>query len=62
MQKAMSFNHIAIVSIKGNYYRIQFWYTSKAEAISLFEKNPDLSGRSWILLIIIFPLFYLKDG
>ena len=29
MQKAMSFNDVAIVSIKVNYYRIRFWYMSK---------------------------------
>ena len=28
MQKAINFNDVAIVSIKGNDYRIQFWYTS----------------------------------
>ena len=26
MQKAMNFNDVAIVSIKGNDYRIHFWY------------------------------------
>ena len=34
----MSFNDIAIVSVKGNYFRIQFWYMSKAEAINLFKE------------------------
>ena len=29
MQKAMNFNDVAIVSVKGNDYRIQFWYLSK---------------------------------
>ena len=29
MQKAMNFNDVAIVSIKGNGYRVHFWYTSK---------------------------------
>ena len=29
MQKAMNFNDVAIVSIKGNDYRIRFWYVSK---------------------------------
>ena len=35
MQKAMSFNKLAIVSFKGNYYRINFWNVSKNEAINL---------------------------
>ena len=29
MQKAINFNYIAIVPIKGNDYRIHFWYMSK---------------------------------
>ena len=28
-KKAMNFSDVAIVSIKGNDYRIHFWYTSK---------------------------------
>ena len=35
MQKAMNFDDVAIVSIKGNDYRIHFWYMSKDEAISI---------------------------
>ena len=35
MQKAMNFNDVAIDSIKGNDYRIHFWYMSKDDAISL---------------------------
>ena len=34
MQKAMSFN-IAIVHIKVNAYRINFWYMSKVDAINI---------------------------
>ena len=37
MQKAMSFNDVAIVSIKGNDYRIHFWYMSKDDAISIMR-------------------------
>ena len=29
MQKAMSFNNIAVIYVKGSAYRIHFWYTSK---------------------------------
>ena len=29
MQKAMNFNDVAIVSVKGNDYRIHFWYMTK---------------------------------
>ena len=35
MQKAMSFNNIAIVYIKENAYRIHFWYISKDDAINI---------------------------
>ena len=34
MQKAMSFNDIAIVYVKGNAYRIHIWYMSKDDAIN----------------------------
>ena len=35
MQKAMNFNDAAIVSIKGNDYRIHFWYKTKDDAINI---------------------------
>ena len=41
MQKAMNFNDTAIASIKGNNYRIYFWYMSKDDVINLI-KNFDL--------------------
>ena len=40
MQKAMSFNDVAIASVEGNDYRVHFWYISKYEAINLM-KNSD---------------------
>ena len=47
MQKAMSFNDIAIVSIKGNDYRIHFWYMSKNDAIVLMT-NSNLNYKNGI--------------
>ena len=41
MQKAMNFNNVAIVSIKGNDYRIHFWYMSKNDTINIM-KNSNL--------------------
>ena len=41
MQKAMSFHNIAIVYIKGSAYRINFWYTSKDDAINI------MNGSNW---------------
>ena len=48
MQKAMSFNDVAIVSIKGNDYRIHFWYMSKNNAIVLMA-NSNSKDKNGIL-------------
>ena len=37
MQKAMSFNDVAIVYVKGSAYRIHFWYMSKDDAINIMN-------------------------
>ena len=37
MQKAMSFNNIAVVYLKGNAYRINFWYMSKDDVIKITD-------------------------
>ena len=47
MQKAMSFKNVAIVSIKGNDYRIHFWYMSKNDAIALMT-NSNLNDENGI--------------
>ena len=47
MQKAMNFNDVAIVSIKGNGYRIHFWYMSKNDAIVLMT-NSNLKDQNGI--------------
>ena len=47
MQKAMNFN-VAIVSVKGNDYRIHFWYMSKNDAIVLIP-NSNLKNENGIL-------------
>ena len=39
MQKAMDFNDASIVSIKGNDYRIHFWYINKNDAISIMNSS-----------------------
>ena len=48
MQKAMSFENAAIVSIKGNYYRIHFCYISKNDAIALMT-NSNLTDKNGVL-------------
>ena len=35
MQKAISFNDVAIVYVKGSAYRTRFWYMSKDDAVSI---------------------------
>ena len=44
MQKAISFNDVAIVHVKGSAYRIHFWYMSKDDAISIMN-NFDLIDK-----------------
>ena len=39
IQKARNFNDVAIVSVKGNDYRIHFWYMSKDDAINLMTNS-----------------------
>ena len=48
MQKAMSFKNVAIVSIKGNDYRIHFSYISKNNAIPLMT-NSNLNDKNGVL-------------
>ena len=48
MQKAINFNDVAIVSIKGNDYRIHFWYMSKDDAINMMD-NSDLNDKTRVL-------------
>ena len=48
MQIAMNFNDVAIVSIKGNDYRIHFWYMSKIDAISIMN-NSGLNEKTGLL-------------
>ena len=55
MQKATSFNNVAIASIKGN-DSIHFWYLSKNDAIALM--NNSSSNKKTVLLKI---LLHIKD-
>ena len=41
----MSFNNIAIVQIKGNAYRINFWYMSKDDPINIMNGSFLLDKR-----------------
>ena len=57
MQKAMSFNDVAIVYVKGNAYRIHFWYMSNDDAASIMN-NSNLIDKKGVLYI--FLLIYKK--
>ena len=37
MQKAMSFNNVAVVYVKGSAYRIHFWYMSRDDVINIMN-------------------------
>ena len=45
VQKAMSFNDAAIVSVKGNAYIIHFWYMSKDDAINIMNGSNLVDKR-----------------
>ena len=57
IQKAMNLNDVAIVSIKGNDYRIYFLYMSKNDAINIMS-NSNLNEKTGSLY---FFLLYIKD-
>ena len=46
MQKVMSFNDVAIVSIIDSDYRIHFWYMSKDDVISIMHKSNLIYKKS----------------
>ena len=48
MQKAISFNDVAVVYVKGNTCRIHFWYMGKDDAISIMN-NSNLIDKKGVL-------------
>ena len=48
MQKAMSFNDVAIIYVKGSASRINFWYKSKNDGISTLN-NSNLIDKKGVL-------------
>ena len=45
MQKTMSFNNVAIIYVKGNAYRIHFWYMSKYDEINIMNGSNLVDKR-----------------
>ena len=39
MEKSLSFNNVAIVYVKGNAYRINFWCMSKDDVINIMNSS-----------------------
>ena len=52
MQKAMSFNNIAIVYIKENACRIHFWYMSNNYAINI------MTGCNLVVKMVFYKLLF----
>ena len=57
MQKAMSFNDVAIVYVKGSAYRIHFWYMSKDNEISIMNNSNLIDEKG----VLHFLLLYIKN-
>ena len=59
MEKAVSFNDVAIVYVKGSAYRIHFWYMSKDDTINIMNYS-NLIGKIGVLYFFFF-LLYIKN-
>ena len=53
MQKAISFNDVAVVYVKGSAYRIHFWYMSKDDAITIMN-NFNLNDENYVLYFFFY--------
>ena len=60
MQKAINFNDVSIVLVKGSDYRICFWYMSKNDAINIVE-NFNLNEKSGSLIFFIMYKKWVKQ-
>ena len=45
MEKSLSFNNVAIVYVKGNAYRINFWCMSKDDVINIMNGSTLVDKR-----------------
>ena len=53
MQKAMSFDDVAIIYVKGSAYRIHFWYMSQDAAINIMN-NPNMTDKKNVLYFLYY--------
>ena len=58
MQKAISFNDVAIVYVGGSAYRIHFWYMSKDDAIIIMNNSNLVDKKK---CFVIFFLLCIKN-
>ena len=54
MQKAMNFNNVAIVYVKGNAYRIHFWYMSKDDVINITNGSNLVDKRGVLHIFLLY--------
>ena len=54
MQKAMSFNNVAIFYVKGSAYRIHFGYLSKDDAINIINGSNLIDKMGVLFFFIIY--------
>ena len=45
MQKATSFNNVAVAYVKGGAYKINFWYMSQNDAINIMNDSNLVDKR-----------------
>ena len=57
MQKAISFNDVAIVYVKGNAYRSDLWYMSKDDGINIMNNSNLIYQKG---LLQFFLIMYKK--
>ena len=59
MQKAVSFDNVAIVYVKESGYRIHFWYMSKDDAINIMHGSNLVDKRGVLSNFFIINVFVI---
>ena len=57
MQKATSFNDVAIVNVKGSSCRIHFWYIRKDDAISIMKKSKLVDKKVFSIFLSMYKMW-----
>ena len=52
MQKAMNFNDVAVVYVKGSACRTHFWYMSKDDAVSIMNNSNLIDKKRFVIFFI----------